>query len=144
VFQYPATAPLLNLTGTDDFEQLGHSIDLTKRKDYGIVLAVASVGKEVKLNDKKLAYSLHRAGQVQLHSIQIGANSSTTLLSTLKSDRAYASFGSKVQVIIHFGNSIFRLVIMTSVFFSISSIAAPTISSRTCILRRLSVLTAFC
>jgi hypothetical protein len=98
LYQYPATASFLDLPGWEEFEQHGYSVDLTKRKDYGIVLAVSSVGRTSKIEDRTLAYDLHRAGQVNLYSIQTGGKPSATLLSTLKSDRAYAAFGSKIRV----------------------------------------------
>lgn len=96
-FELAPVPALLNLTGSEENEQFGYDLDLTKRKDLGLVLAISSVGKKAKLNDKKAAFDLHRAGQVQIYTLQI-ESMSASLITVLKSDRPYASFGSKVQV----------------------------------------------
>jgi hypothetical protein len=98
LYRFPATSSFLALSGRDEFEEFGYDFDLTKRKDYGLVLAVSSLGKKVKLNNRELAFELNLAGQVQVYSVEISDKPTVNLLSVFKSDRAYGAFGSKVQV----------------------------------------------
>ena len=91
---------MLTLTGQDEFEQYGYDVDLSKRDDLGVLLAVSSTGKYSKLLNRQFAFDLHRAGQVKVYAVQVSMpnNPSANLITVLKSDRAYAGFGSKVQV----------------------------------------------
>jgi hypothetical protein len=84
------------LTGYDEFEQFGYDLDLTFRKDLGMLIAVSSVGKRAQLDNSKMGINLNRAGQVNV--FILNSNGSSELITTFKSDRQHSLFGSKVKV----------------------------------------------
>ena len=60
----------------------------------GQVIAISSLTKDTKL-DKKESLEVTRGGIVNLYSLN---NENPKLIATLKSDRPYSSFGSKIKV----------------------------------------------
>jgi hypothetical protein len=97
LFKYPSSNPVSVLEGQTQYEQLGYDLDMS-RQIKADVIAVSSVAKDSKL--KNNTFVMNRAGEVGLYSI--GPNYSLSLISTLKSDRAYSAFGSKVKVTLLF------------------------------------------
>ncbi len=95
LFKYPFIRPINVLVGQTQYEQLGYDFDMSRQIKADII-AVSSVAKDSQLNNK--TFVMNRAGEVNLYSI--GPNYSLSQISTLKSDRAYSAFGSKIKVII--------------------------------------------
>ena len=102
LYKYPNSNPVAVLTGESEFDQFGYSFDLSIQNKK-MVIAVASVSKESKLEGKTLSYTLRDAGVVQV--FDISNLGKIAILSSLKSDRANAAFGSKLKVIYPLCNS---------------------------------------
>ncbi len=94
LFRYPSKTPVRVLNGTDEFEQFGYSFDLAKVGE-GVVLAVSSVTKAVRLDNARFAENLKNSGRVQMFDLTGGSGSG--VIATLKSDRSFANFGSLVS-----------------------------------------------
>ena len=86
--------PTTVLTGNTEYEQFGYDFDLSNQPD-GLVIAISSITKDAKLDAKNDALEVSRGGVVNLFSLK---SSTYSLIATLKSDRSYSSFGSKVKV----------------------------------------------
>lgn len=99
IYKYPLSKPLMSLSGKSEFEQFGYDFDLSFQMGSSI-LAVSSIGKDVKL-DNRTSFNLNRAGQVQLFQID-NSLLKINLISIIKSDRPYASFGSRIKVFQNF------------------------------------------
>lgn len=78
-----------------EFEQFGYSFDLSNQTGQPMI-AISSLTRDSKLNSQ-FALELNKSGIVQIFKINI-LNNSLSLLSTLKSDRPYSGFGSKIKV----------------------------------------------
>ena len=85
---------MIVLNGTSEFEQFGYSFDLTKQPEQ-IIIAVASVTKEAKLDKSPIASDLKNAGIVQLFNLN---KTGYPVVAVLKSDRSFSDFGSRVKV----------------------------------------------
>ena len=83
---------MIILNGTSEFEQFGYAFDLSKQLQ-DIVIAVSSITKEAKLDKNKNAIVSHRGGVVNIFGL-----SKQSLITTIKSDRSYSGFGSKINV----------------------------------------------
>lgn len=91
LYKYPSKTPVHVFNGSQEFEQFGYSFDIAR----GNIIAISSLTKESKLSDSFISSTLKNAGIVQLFDIQ----QNYSQVATLKSDRSYANFGSKVKVI---------------------------------------------
>lgn len=96
IFKYPSNTPVTTLIGTEQFEQFGYSFDISKQFN-STVIAVASISKNSIISNKSNPITLKHGGIVQIYKII-----DNSLIANLKSDRSYASFGSKVKVEIYF------------------------------------------
>jgi len=84
------------LTGTSEFEQFGYSFDLSIQSKQ-TVIAVSSISKDSKLNEAN-AINLKYGGIVQVFSLNSILHGLPNVMCTLKSDRSYSAFGSRVRV----------------------------------------------
>ena len=95
IYKYPIKIPLIIYTGKNEFDQFGYDFDLSKQTNYSVI-AITSLTHVSSLNrDSSLV--LNRAGIVELYEININKNQSSSLISTLKSDRELSEFGNKVK-----------------------------------------------
>ena len=96
MYKYPSSRPIKTFEGTENFEQFGYSLDLSVQlQNKRNVIAISSYTKDCKL-EKAGALELNQGGTVQVFDITDINN--TTLVTWLKSDRAYSGFGSVVKV----------------------------------------------
>lgn len=91
---YPNTNPIMVLNGNTEFEQFGYDFDLSLQPQ-GQIIAISSLTKDSKL-DKETSLEVTRSGVVNL--FRLDAKNSS-LIATLKSDRPFSAFGSKIKVI---------------------------------------------
>ena len=98
LFKYPSETSLITLTGSSKFEQFGYSFDLSIQSKQ-TVIAVSSISKDSKLNEPN-AINLKYGGIVQVFNLNTNLHGLPSVVCTLKSDRAYSAFGSRVKVII--------------------------------------------
>jgi hypothetical protein len=84
----------LVLNGNTEFEQFGYDFDLSNQPE-GLVIAVSSLTKDSKF-EKNKNLEASRGGVVNLFSLN---ENNSSLIATLKSDRPYSAFGSKIKVI---------------------------------------------
>jgi hypothetical protein len=96
IFRYPSATPVAVLSGQTEYEQFGYSFDLSKQLAGLPVLAVGSMTKDTKLSSNRTSFELSRAGIVQLFKLD-NPSSNATLMATLKSDRPYSAFGSRIR-----------------------------------------------
>lgn len=107
VFLFPQSTPYSVFTGTTEFEQLGYSVDASSQRQL-VTFAISSPSKDTRLNNQ-LSYELNRAGIVQIYQQASPSDYRFSWRATLKSDRPYSGFGSKVKVGYSL-NSIFFLI----------------------------------
>lgn len=102
LYKYPSKEPFHVFRGgsfSNDLEQqqLGYSFDVsTNSHGYGVI-AISSVTRQVKLDKAKgptFSPNLKNAGEVKIFKLY----EDFSLLACLKSDRSFASFGSRVKV----------------------------------------------
>ena len=92
VYKYPAMEPLAILNGTSEFEQFGYDFDLSNQLK-GTLIAISSLTKDSKLDNRQNAFVSHRGGVVNLFYL-----GNEQPVATIKSDRSYSGFGSKIKV----------------------------------------------
>jgi hypothetical protein len=84
----------LVLNGHIEYEQFGYDFDLSNQPQ-GLVIAISSLTQDSKL-ERNNALEAKRGGVVNLFSLN---ENNSSLIATLKSDRPYSAFGSKIKVI---------------------------------------------
>lgn len=96
IYKFPDDLAFGMLIGKGENDQLGYSFDMGFQMGSPII-AVSSVTQDTRL-ENKTSFELNRAGIVELYKLNI-VNGTFTWITTLKSDRPYSGFGSKVKVI---------------------------------------------
>jgi hypothetical protein len=91
--RYPEKEPFHVLIGTVEFEQFGYSFDMVTRVDGRGVIAVSSLTKAVRL-EARGGLELRNGGEVNVFKLFDDFG----VVANVKSDRSFASFGSKVKV----------------------------------------------
>lgn len=102
LYKYPSKEPFhifkeSSFTNAFEQQQLGYSFDVSTNSDGHGIIAISSVTKQVKLNKAKggkFSPYLKNGGEVNIFKLY----EDFSLLASLKSDRAFASFGSRVKV----------------------------------------------
>jgi hypothetical protein len=82
--------------GENDFDKFGSDLDMSSQMGQNVLAISATSMMSHKINSP---IKLHRAGVVLLYDISHTSDSSQpNLLATLKSDRGFSAFGSKIKV----------------------------------------------
>lgn len=129
LYKYPSKTPLSVVRGDIEYEQLGYSCDLSDQSGR-LVAAISSPSKDTRLNTQA-SFELNRGGVVQLFELLNGKT--LNLTATLKSDRPYSGFGSKIKVSLHIIKSCFLWTITLSIIKYSSTVHSVQIT-KICIL----------
>lgn len=95
LYKYPSKTIFAQLQGEENFEQFGYDFDMSVQLNNRKVIAISSYTKDCQLNSTGAALKIDQGGIVQVFDITNLNNIS--ILTTLKSDRPYAGFGSKIK-----------------------------------------------
>ena len=115
LYKYPSKTSFAQLRGEENFEQFGYDFDLSVQLNNRKVIAISSYTKgqnrfmqlfifllfvlfqkDCQLDSTGPALKIDQGGIVQVFDITNLNNIS--IITTLKSDRPYAGFGSKIKV----------------------------------------------
>jgi hypothetical protein len=94
VYKYPSTTPMWVLAGESDFDKFGFDLDMSNQMEQNVLAISAQSMTSQKINSP---VKLHRAGVVLLYNIS-DSGRQPNLIATIKSDRGFSAFGSKLKV----------------------------------------------